>query len=262
MADNLFWDEYWRKEREFFESGREEFRHRTSFVAVSSIAEQYYCEYKLENEFELGEIPTETKDTGTALHDELMPMEKITKEDFAELVVGKEPSLVVLGVWGQIGGLKIVGMPDQMIWSDGRPLWVVELKTTRGDPAPLWEDQENQTRVYGLLLDRMGFDCSKLRLAVVRLKSDELNEEERKEWIVRVSAALLHGAVKGLEERYSGRMKVHILLHDVEKAVRAIAIKEGYWLEQREPIPSSSIGKCRGCEYNGSCPKSLFKPIL
>ena len=52
-----FWNELWEKEQKFFESAKGEFRHGTSFVAVSSIAEQYYCEYKLENEFALARSP-------------------------------------------------------------------------------------------------------------------------------------------------------------------------------------------------------------
>lgn len=257
MSD--FWDQIWKREEEFFDSGNEEFRHRTSFVPVSSLAEQYYCEYKLENEFALGEIPTEAKASGTALHDELMPTERITREEFAKLVGGREPSLAVLGVWGLAGGLKVVGVPDHIIWSEERPLWVVELKTTKGDPTPLWEDQENQVRIYGLLLDRMGFDCSRMRLAVVRLKSDELEEEEKAKWILRVSEALLKGKVQELERKHPGRMKVHLLRHDAGKAEKAVASKAGYWLEDREPVSSSSVGKCRACEYNSSCPKSLLR---
>ena len=255
-----FWEQVWKREKEFFDSGGGEFRHDTSFVAVSSIAEQYYCEYKLVNQFALGEIPTETKDSGTALHDELMPTERITKEEFARLVGEKEPSMAVLGVWGPAAGLKVVGVPDHIIWSEGRPLWVVELKTTKGDPAPLWEDQENQVRIYGLLLERMGFDCSRMRLAVVRLKSGELTDEEKREWILKVSEALLGGKAEELERRYLGRMKVHLLEHESKRAEEAVAAKAGYWLQQREPASSSSVGKCRACEYNSSCPKSLFRP--
>ncbi|MDG6983101.1 MAG: PD-(D/E)XK nuclease family protein [Nitrososphaerota archaeon] len=255
-----FWEQFWKREQEFFDSRKEEFRHGTSFVAVSSIAEQYYCEYKLENEFALGEIPSAAKDTGTALHDELMPTEGISKEEFAELVGRKEPSLAVLGVWGSAGGLKVIGTPDHVIWSEGRPLWVVELKTTRGDPTPLWEDQENQARIYGLLLERMGFDCSRLQLAVVRLKSGELGEDEKRRWIAEVSGALLEGKTMWLEVRRPGRMKVHLLKHEPAKAEKAVASKAGYWLGEREPTSSSSVGKCRACEYSSSCPKSLFRP--
>lgn len=255
-----FWDELWDKEQEFFDSGKGEFRHGVSFVAVSSIAEQYYCEYKLENEFALGEIPTEAKDTGTALHDELMPTVKINRKEFARLVSKKEPSLAVLGLWGSAGGLKVAGVPDHIVWSEDRPQWVVELKTTKGDPTPLWEDQENQVRVYGLLLDRMGFDCSKMRLAVVRLKSGELSEEEKREWILRVSAALIEGRIQSLEAEYRGLMKVHLIEHDVARADGAVVSKAGYWLQEREPTSSTSVGKCRACEYNSVCSKSLVKP--
>ncbi|HEV2225428.1 MAG TPA: PD-(D/E)XK nuclease family protein [Nitrososphaerales archaeon] len=254
------WDSLWKSEQEFFDSGQGEFRHDASFVAVSSIAEQYYCEYKLENAFTLGEIPTETKESGTDLHDELMPTEIISKEDFVKLVSKKEPTLAVLGVWGSVGGLKVMGMPDHIIWSGGKPMWVVELKTTKGDPNPLWEDQENQVRVYGLLLDKMGFDCSKMRLAVVRLKSGELSQEEKKEWILRVSEALLRNGILGLETKYEGRMKAHLLEHDFEKAEKAVSSKAGYWLNEREPVSSTSVGKCRACEYNSVCSKSLYKP--
>ena len=254
------WDQLWKKEQEFFDSGQGEFRHGTSFVAVSSIAEQYYCEYKLENEFALGEIPTETKDSGAALHDELMPTERISRKEFVKLVSKKAPTLAVVGVWGSAGGLKVVGVPDHIIWSEGKPLWVVELKTTRGDPNPLWEDQENQVRVYGLLLDRMGFDCSKMRLAVVRLKSGELSEDEKKEWILKVSQALIRNKMWGLETKYHGRMKAHLLEHDIGRAEKAVFSKAGYWLKEREPASSTSVGKCRACEYNSVCPKSLYKP--
>jgi len=172
-----FWRDLWKREWDFLPSGRKEFRHARSFVAVSDIAAQYYCEYKAENEFALGEIPTEAKETGTARHDELMPTERVSARQFVELVSRKEPSYAVLGVWGEVGGLKIIGTPDHIVWESGRPIWLVELKTTRGEPTPLWEDQESQARIYGLLLERMGLDCEKLKLVVVRLKTNELTDE-------------------------------------------------------------------------------------
>lgn len=261
MALQEFWDKLWKREREFLESGKGEFRHGTSFVAVSSIAEQYYCEYKVENEFALGEVPTEAKDTGTALHDELLPMEEIGKDEFVRLVSGRKPALAVLNVWGTAGGLKVLGTPDHIIWLKGKPLWIVELKTTKGDPHFLWEDQENQVRIYGLLLDLMGFDCTEMRLAVVRIKSGQLDDESKQKWILRVSDALLEGGEHRLEEEFPGIMKVHLLRHERGRAVKAVTSKSAYWLDEREPTSSSSVGKCRACEYSSTCERSLTRPI-
>ena len=255
-----FWEKLWKREEEFLLSAKPEFRHETAFVGVATLAGQFYCEYKVENEFALGEIPTEAKETGTELHDELIPGVEVTAKDFARLVSGKKPSYAVLRVWGTVEGLRLIGMPDHIVWSERWPLWLVELKTTRGDPTPLWEDQENQVRVYGLLLDSMGFDCSKLRLALVRLRAAELSEEDRRLWILRVSDALMEGKVAELEAQHHGAMKVHLLKHDREMAESGVAGKRGYWTGEREPTSSTSVGKCGACEYCSVCPKSLFRP--
>ncbi|MGP8125788.1 MAG: PD-(D/E)XK nuclease family protein [Nitrososphaerales archaeon] len=254
-----FWEDLWRREEEFRLSGKPEFRHYTSFVAVSAIAGQFYCEYKVENEFAFGEIPTEAKDTGTELHDELIPQVEIPKEQFVKLVERKKPSFAVLRVWGSVGGLRIIGMPDHIVWSEGRPLWLVELKTTRGDPGSLWPDQMNQIRIYALLLDLMGFDCTRLGLALVRLRTEGLSEEQRRLWVERVSDHLRSGRVGELEAEHKNTMKVHVLSHDRSAAQASVMEKRGYWLGEREPTSSTSVGKCRACEYNSVCPKSLLK---
>ncbi len=255
-----FWKDLWKREEEFLSSARPEFRHDTKFVGVSTLAGQFYCEYKVENEFALGEIPTDAKETGAELHDELIPGVEITAKDFVRLVSRKKPSYAVLRVWGTVSDLRLVGMPDHIVWSGGRPLWLLELKTTKGDPTSLWEDQANQVRIYGLLLDSMGFDCSKLRLALVRLRAQGLSEESRRAWILSVSNALLEDRVGELESKFGGAMKVHLIEHDRAVAEESVRAKRGYWLVQREPTSSTSIGKCRACEYNSVCPKTLYGP--
>jgi hypothetical protein len=254
-----FWEDLWRREEEFHLSGKPEFRHDMAFVAVSAIAGQFYCEYKVENEFAFGEISTEAKDTGTELHDELIPQVAITRKQFVELVEREEPSFAVLRVWGNVGGLRIIGMPDHIVWSGGRPLWLIELKTTRGDPGSLWPDQTTQVRIYALLLDLMGFDCTRLKLALVRLRTQGLSEQERRVWVERVSGHLQSGEVGELEAKYRDKMKVHILLHDRSAAEASVMEKSGYWFGEREPTSSTSVGKCRACEYSSVCPKSLSK---
>ncbi|MDG6921535.1 MAG: hypothetical protein JRN59_08400 [Nitrososphaerota archaeon] len=237
-----------------------EFRHGAGLVGVATLSGQFYCEYKVENEFALGEVPSEVKESGTDLHDELMPIEEIAPEDFARLVSEKGPNYAVLGLWGVIGGLRLVGMPDHMIWSYGSPIWLMELKTTRGDPNLLWRDQEIQARIYGLLLDSMGFDCSNLKLAVVRLRSGALDDGEKGDWIAKVSRALVDGTIEELEREHRGSMKIDTLRHEKSVAEAAVAAKRGYWIGEREPTSSESIAKCRACEYNKVCVKSLTRP--
>jgi hypothetical protein len=259
-ATDAFWEDLWEREEEFLSSAKPEFRHDTAFVGVSTIAEQFYCEYKVENEFALGKIPTEAKERGTELHDELIPRVEITAEDFVKLVSGKKPSYAILRVWGSVRGLRVVGMPDHIVWSEGRPLWLVELKTTKGDPNQLWKDQLNQVRIYGLLLDSMGFDCSKLQIALVRLKAQDLSDDDRKRVILKVSESLMTGKTKELESIYGKSMKVHLIVHDRATAEASVVEKRGYWTGEREPTSSTSVGKCVACEYSSGCPKTLFKP--
>ena len=254
-----FWEDLWKREEEFLLSAKQEFRHGASVVGVSTIASQFYCEYKVENEFALGKVPTEVKERGTELHDELIPGVEITGEEFVRLVRKKKPAYAVLRVWGNVGGLRVVGMPDHIVWSEGRPLWLVELKTTRGDPGILWDDQMIQARIYGLLLEQMGFDTTQLKLAVVRVRSQGLSEDDRREWTLRVSEALMNKRTAELESEYGGLMKIHLITHDRSAAEASVAAKSAYWKSEREPTSSTSVGKCRACEYNPACPKSLDK---
>jgi len=66
-------DEFWNgleSPRGVPTSWREELRHDTSLVAVSTVAGQFYYEFKTEDEFELGGVPMEVKHEGTDLHED------------------------------------------------------------------------------------------------------------------------------------------------------------------------------------------------
>ena len=91
--------------------------------------------------------------------------------------------------------------------------------------------------------------------------SSGLVEEKKKAWALRVSEVLVKDGVKELEARYRGMMKVHLLKHNRDAAERVVVSKSGYWLGQKEPTASTSVGRCRACEYNSVCEKSLFKPL-
>ncbi len=235
------------------------YRHELSFVGASTVAQQFYCEAKVENEYRLGEIPTEGKDVGTGFHDEIFAMEPVEREDLIRRIE-EAPSLTAsFGLYAEVGGLRVAGVPDAVIFEGGRPRWIVELKTTGGDPAKLWRDQVVQVRIYGLLMERMGFDCSNLTLALIRMKQwQALAPPEKEALLVSIRGALLEQKTAQLEAKYG--MKFFLMPHAGPEAESAIAWAQDYWLKKREAIPTTVEGKCRSCEFNEVCVHSLFKP--
>ncbi len=232
------------------------YRFDQPFVPVSSIAQQYYCEQKVEQEFIHGEVPSEVKDIGTELHDQVLEMEKVKLDDLVEHIEKSARAVVTFGVHGRVGEMEVIGIPDAVITERGRPKWVVELKTTRGDPTRLWPDQLVQVRVYGLLLETMGFDCSGMEVALVRWRQDDVPAAgEKEDMLSRIADALFRGTTAELESRFG--MKFFVYRHDRAEAMKALEWAQGYWLGTREPVPTTSVGKCRVCEFNSVCPHSL-----
>lgn len=234
------------------------YRHGVRFVGASTLSQQFYCEAKVENEYRLGEVPTEGKEIGSGLHDEIFAMEKVEREDLIRHIE-ESPSLTAsFGLSARVGGLFIAGVPDAVIFENGRPRWVAELKTTSGDPSRLWPDQALQVKIYGLLLERMGFDCSNLTLALIRMKQSGHSPSERESLLLLVRAALMKGEVAGLEQKFA--MKFFLMPYVSSEPGAAITWARDYWLEKREAIPTKAAGKCRSCEFNAVCAHSLFRP--
>jgi hypothetical protein len=65
--------------------------------------------------------------------------------------------------------------------------------------------------------------------------------------------------VREFESDYKGHLKAHIIAHHKEAAEAAIEAKLGYWKGERKAASSTSVGRCRACEYRNACPKSLVQ---
>jgi hypothetical protein len=155
-----------------------EYKHGRKFVIASDIAQQFYCEQKVENSYSIGEISTEAKEIGTMIHDEMIKMEKVERSQLInEIKSGKEliASFLLLG---EIGGVTVVGKPDAILFVKQRPVMLIELKTTKGSVSKLWPDQELQAQIYAYLLEQVGFDISKLRIFVMKVCKTMGDEEK------------------------------------------------------------------------------------
>lgn len=235
------------------------FRHGLKAVPVSKIASQSYCELKIDHEYTRGEVPSEEKDLGSEIHEAIFAMKKVETEDFIKHISAKKPSIATLTLLGEGGRLNIAGQPDAIVFRAGQPLWVIELKTTGGDPGRLWDSQRNQPFLYGLLLERMGFDCSGLKLAIVRARREPLEENEKEELLGIIANSLLSGTNPAVESSYRGNLKFHLMPSEIGKAEEIVAQAEGYWLEERGPLSAVYPGQCRVCPYGTECSQSLWR---
>ncbi len=248
----MTWEEAMRNYRQDMEP-KQVFRHGISMIPVSRIAGQYYCEQKIEMDYTHGEIETEAKSEGTEVHDKLIRMTKSTRSDLIDHIKSRELVIASFPIIAKFANLTIAGIPDAVVFRKGILRYVVELKTTAGDTSRLWRDQLVQARVYGLILNQMGFDCTALKLVIVRMqRRNSLSEEEERSFLHELVSELLIGRSPKLTDS-----TVHTIAYDRKDAAADVDWAKNYWLSNREPVPTKLAGKCRACEFKDVCPFSL-----
>jgi CRISPR/Cas system-associated exonuclease Cas4 (RecB family) len=225
-------------------------------VPASGIARQYYCEQKVEMEYLHGEIETEAKIEGERLHEQLIQMTKITRDDMIKSIKRRKILVASFPIFARFSGLVIVGVPDAIVFLKSTPTYLIELKTTKGDTSRLWKDQLLQAQIYGLILEEMGFDCSRLKLVVIRIQRQGGLSSQYKENFLRESVTRL---LKSGQNTAMGKTDstTHVIGYNKQDVIAELKWAEAYWLSQREPIPTQKISKCRSCEFNDECPRSL-----
>ncbi|MGB9694142.1 MAG: PD-(D/E)XK nuclease family protein [Fervidobacterium sp.] len=247
----IVWDDILRNLDSLLNSGRE-LKHGFRYIFVSDVAQQFYCEKKVENTYTLGGIPTEAKVVGSVVHDEVFRMEKVELHELIEKIKSGERVVASFTLVGMVNGIPLVGKPDAVLFFGQRPLFLIELKTTSSSVSKLWDDQTLQAQVYAYLLEEMGFDVSSLRIFIVKVRR-EIGENERKSLLNQIVGSILQGNVN--ERR--GFMKIFEIKYDREYVVRQVSWALGYWLNERDAIPTRKASKCRACEYNAVCKFSL-----
>jgi len=234
------------------------FRHGISTVPTSRIAGQYYCEQKVEMDYLHGEIKTEAKTEGEKLHEQMIRMRKTTVDNLIKHIKKRKIQVATFPIIAKFSELVIVGMPDAIVFLKRTPSYLIELKTTKGDTSRLWKDQLVQVGTYALILEEMGFDCSKLKLVVIRTRRQEGLSAQYKQDLLRTS---ITGLLKEGEKTPASRLgsTTHIIDYNKENVIADLRWAEAYWLSQREPIPTRNVAKCRSCEFNDICPHSLIR---
>jgi|Deesub1362B_J571_1020462.scaffolds.fasta_scaffold00217_33 CRISPR/Cas system-associated exonuclease Cas4 (RecB family) len=235
-------------------------------VPISSIAEQFYCEAKVDLKYRFGEVPKLAKEEGARLHEEVLAMERTTLEDMISSIEQKPYYVCRFLVHSQIDDLAVVGEPDAILFQCSKPSHIIELKTSVGSVGRLWRDQVVQAKAYGLALDSMGFDCENLRLSIVRIDRSKGISEGAKMLIFRgvISALKVDRAPeleKAFKERLGIRLKIHTLKYCREDALEDIRWAGDYWLMRREAVPTKNPSKCRVCEFERMCSYKSYTQV-
>ncbi len=230
------------------------YRHRRSTISVSDIAEQFYCECKLDLRYREGDISTRDKDEGDRIHEEILSGKKVSTWDAVEKISsGGQCIYFNFPVWTVFEDLALRGELDAIVFEGGKARYIIELKTSRKGLG-IFEDAIVQIQVYGLCIESMGFDCSELKLVIVKIKRELLDEISPERFKKKIITDLLENKIEELERAFSRMLRVHIEDYDrkfVEEKLRSV---KDYWLETREPYPANNPNKCKSCYYREFCP--------
>lgn len=252
----------WKQNIRSFKSLLEEreFRNKVRAVSASAIGGQFFCEMKVELDHIHGEVQTEEKREGDVLHEELLAMKKATIEKIIEGIEKKKIYTASFPMVAKFGDVTLAGVPDAIVFMSGKPVYVIELKTTRGDTAIVYDGQKAQADIYGFLLDLAGLDCSNLKIVIVKFKrATELSSKQKNEFLSILVKSLLSGKHQEVARISKNSIVVHASDYNRENAINSIRRTKGYWLGEREPIPTTNPNKCRSCVFNKICPSSLVK---
>ena len=233
------------------------------WIPISSLAEQFYCEAKVDFEYKFGRVPTPAKEEGTELHEGIIEMEPTTPRDLVRSISQKPFCICTFPVFARVEGIMILGIPDAVLFKRSRPSHLIELKTTSGDVKRIWRDQVVQVKSYGFAMELMGFGCESLQLSLIRVSKQRITDELKERLLDETTDAFLQGDVAGAEmrlnRRIGGPVKIHLFDYNRSDALKDVLWAKDYWLGNREAIPTTSPSKCRACEFSVDCPFSLAR---
>ncbi len=226
-------------------------RFEVPAIPVSSIAEQYYCEKKVELAYKYGEEETKEILIGREAHEILLQGTIKTKMEslWAEISSGLQVTVREMLLIGKYKGVFLMGIPDAVIFKEGEAKLVVEYKFTRSRFP--WHDHHVQARIYCLLLHLMGLKTENLRYVLILAPRAckgilEIRNIER--------AILNGGGGEIIERRIAGQtIRAFVTTFKIEEVKQELEWALDYWLKERDAIPTRRPNKCRVYSFNDKC---------
>lgn len=229
--------------------GETKLRFNRSFIQVSDIALQFFCEKKVEMTYLHGDIETESKILGTEGHKRLLQdgteikMKTLWKE-----IYGKKPVLALeLLLLAKYQDVILVGRPDSILFISGVPKIIFEYKFTKGERP--FRTHHVQAQTYGILLRNIGFNTEKLLYALVLT---DPKAKDDKELGTRVYEATMENGLEGAVLSVKNA-RIYVNKFDVSKAERDLGWAFEFWKNRRKASQTVNSNKCKSCEYIALC---------
>jgi CRISPR/Cas system-associated exonuclease Cas4 (RecB family) len=223
------------------------------WVSASSIAEQYFCEQKVELRHHLGEIATEEKQRGSEAHEELTADAVATsRAELFESIYSDQLTIAQeMAIMSRYRDLVLLGQVDAIVFQRGQVLMLFEFKFSQSRIP--YHSYHVQAEVYGKILEGMGFDISNLHYVIAVVPPAARNENTLFHTIVDTAWT------NGLKEAQLnvGPSYVYVYPYRSLDAEHDIDWALDYWRNSREAIPTRNSNKCRSCEYHDSCDMKL-----
>jgi CRISPR/Cas system-associated exonuclease Cas4 (RecB family) len=226
-----------------------ELRFDRSFVIASDIAGQYYCEKKVEMQYLHGKVETEVKNIGTLAHEKLTEDSvKVKREELWQKIYGLEPVFALeMFLLANYNGVLLAGEPDSVLFAGGFPLVVFEYKFSRSSVA--YPSYHVQAQTYGILLENMGFDTSRLFYAIVVADPKTKGSRELRQNVV--DTIIRNGPREAVHSINDA--KIYYSKFNRVNAEKDLAWALQFWRKNREAQPTSNQNKCARCEYQAKC---------
>lgn len=239
------------------EKGEGDLRFGLPAIAVSSIANQYYCEKKVELTQRYGREETAEMKLGKEAHEKLLAdTVKTRREKVWRQIASGFPTMVrEMPLLGKYQETILMGTADGVFFVEGTPKLLLEHKFTKSRRP--WHNYHIQARLYCLLLHLMGFDTKRLKYALI-LAPPESKEGKKIRGILRT---ILSNPEKDMIEAKMNTVTVRIYVtsFEMDRAKQDLNWALGFWKKEREAKPTSKAGKCATCEFKQTCSDSLVR---
>lgn len=250
-------------------------------VAVSTLANQYYCEMQVH----LGtlhdvRVTSAELAAGNEGHARLeAEAEPISEEEVTRRIeVGEKMGLVELGLAGEVDGVPLIGRADRVQLEGSKARLLLEWKFSgRRD---LYPTHVVQVEAYGKLLRASGFETNELVHAVAVIPRGGPRPEGMAEMMAKRASEIAavapwsdrkitpSGAMPdplaglGVRRLDASAFTLFVFPHHESAAERDVSWALGYWKGTRKPGRTSSPSRCRACPYNaaGLCDVAISAP--